>query len=244
MLSRPFTGVIAAPMLPMLYGGDIDWASLERYIDWIAAQQPAAIVMNVDASEVIALDDDEQMRVIASCRWVIADRVPLLSGVVAGSTRAAAHKAGRLREAGARGLTVFPPFPTFSGAPVPAEMIVRVPIQSKALRPRPALNGPPGGGMTSELHGRARRMHAHGDDDQRSDAQREDRFHDERGAGRTNNKTCPEPTRRRKLLADLASAGVTPSEPMPWVGSPRREGTRWPGVFQPFFRFSFAWQLC
>lgn len=125
MLSRPVTGVIAAPMLPMLYGGDIDRASLERYIDWITAQQPAAIVMNVDASEVIALDDDQQMRVIASCRRVIADRVPLLSGVVAGSTRAAAHKAGRLREAGARGLTVFPPFPTFSGAPVPAEMIVR-----------------------------------------------------------------------------------------------------------------------
>ena len=43
----------------------------------------------------------------------------------AGSTRAAARKAGRLRERGAEGSAVFPPFPTFSGAPVPAEMIVR-----------------------------------------------------------------------------------------------------------------------
>ena len=42
MHHRPFTGVIAAPMLPMVDGGDIDWPTLERYIDWIAAQQPVA----------------------------------------------------------------------------------------------------------------------------------------------------------------------------------------------------------
>jgi 4-hydroxy-tetrahydrodipicolinate synthase len=125
MLNRPFTGVIAAPLLPMHEGGEIDWATLERYIDWIAAQRPAGIVMNMDASEVIALEDDEQRQVIEVCSKVIAARVPFLSGVVAGSTRAAARKARRFREAGAEGLAVFPPFPTFSGTPVPAEMIVR-----------------------------------------------------------------------------------------------------------------------
>ncbi len=124
-LNRPFTGVIAAPLLPMHEGGDIDWGTLERYMDWIAAQQPAAIVMNVDASEVIALEDDEQLEVIRVCCNAIAGRVPFLSGMVAGSTRAAARKAARFKQAGAQGLTVFPPFPTFSGAPVPAEMIVR-----------------------------------------------------------------------------------------------------------------------
>ena len=81
--------------------------------------------MNMDASEVIALEDDEQCRVIDVCSKVIAARVPFLSGVVAGSTRAAARKARRFREAGAEGLAVLPPFPTFCGTPVPAEMIVR-----------------------------------------------------------------------------------------------------------------------
>ena len=94
-------------------------------MDWIAAQNPAAIVMNVDASEVIALEEDEQLQVIQVCRKAIAGRVPFLSGLVAGSTLGAARKAERLRQAGAEGLTVFPPFPTFSGAPVPQEMIVR-----------------------------------------------------------------------------------------------------------------------
>ena len=92
MHMRPFTGVIAAPMLPMLEGGDIDWPALERYMDWIAAQQPAAIVMNVDASEVIALDEEEQLQVIRVCRETIAGRVPFFSGLVAGSTRAAARR--------------------------------------------------------------------------------------------------------------------------------------------------------
>lgn len=125
MLNRPFSGVIAAPMLPMFDDGAIDWATLARYMDWVAGQQPAAIVMNVDASEVIALEQDEQLEVVRVCRRAVRDRVPVLSGVVAGSTRAAAAKAVLLREAGAQGFTVFPPFPTFSGAPVPAEMILR-----------------------------------------------------------------------------------------------------------------------
>jgi 4-hydroxy-tetrahydrodipicolinate synthase len=125
MIKRPFTGVIAAPLLPMHEGGEIDWATLERYIDWVAAQGPAGIIMNMDASEVIALEDEEQRQVIEACRQVIAKRVPLLSGVVGGSTRAASRKAQQLRDAGAEGLAVFPPFPTFSGAPVPEGMIVR-----------------------------------------------------------------------------------------------------------------------
>jgi 4-hydroxy-tetrahydrodipicolinate synthase len=125
MLNRPFTGVIAAPLLPMHEGGEIDWAALERYIDWIAAQKPAAIVMNMDASEVIALEDDEQRQVIRICGNAIAGRVPFLSGIGAGSTLAAARKAESFRDTGAEGFTVFPPFPTFSGSPVPEEMIVR-----------------------------------------------------------------------------------------------------------------------
>jgi 4-hydroxy-tetrahydrodipicolinate synthase len=125
MLNRPFTGVIAAPFLPMHDGGDIDWSTLETYLDWIAAQKPDGIVMNMDASEVIALTEEEQFEVVRVSREAIAGRVPFLSGVVAGSTRAAAAKAEKLAGAGVEGLAVFPPFPTFSGAPVPAEMILR-----------------------------------------------------------------------------------------------------------------------
>lgn len=125
MLRRPFTGVIAAPFLPMHQDGAIDWSTLERYMDWIAAQAPGGIAMNMDASEVIALTEEEQFEIVRVSRSAIAGRCPFLSGLVAGSTRAAAAKAERLARAGVDGFAIFPPLPTFSGAPVPEEMIVR-----------------------------------------------------------------------------------------------------------------------
>lgn len=125
MLNRPCHGVIAAPFLPMQADAGIDWPALERYMDWLARQSPAGIAMNMDASEVIALTEEEQEQVIRTCLSVLKGRVPFLSGIVAGSTRAAAVKAERYARMGVVGFPVFPPFPTFSGAPVPGEMIYR-----------------------------------------------------------------------------------------------------------------------
>ncbi|MFM7346128.1 MAG: dihydrodipicolinate synthase family protein [Tagaea sp.] len=125
MVPRPFKGLIAAPFLPMEPDQSIDWASLERYMEWIANQNPDAIVMNMDASEVVSLSDDEVFEVARICARTIGGRVPFLSGCGAGSTKAAAAKAEKLAACGAEGLAVFPAFPTFSGAPVPSEMIVR-----------------------------------------------------------------------------------------------------------------------
>jgi len=81
--------------------------------------------MNMDASEGPALDRDEQLEVLRVCKAAIGGRVPLLSGLVAGSTRDAVRWGRTLKDAGAEGLAIFPPFPTFLGNPVPAEMIYR-----------------------------------------------------------------------------------------------------------------------
>ena len=50
-----FSGIVAAPFLPMLPDESIDWTSLRSYIAWIAAQKPTAIAMNMDASEGLSL---------------------------------------------------------------------------------------------------------------------------------------------------------------------------------------------
>lgn len=122
-LKRPFSGVISAPMLPMLPDTSIDWATLRTYIAWIADQKPAAIAMNMDASEVVALTMDEQLKVIKVCREVIGGACPLLSGLLAGSTALAVEYGHALKAAGAEGLVVFPAFPTFLGSPLPVEMV-------------------------------------------------------------------------------------------------------------------------
>ena len=116
-------GIVAAPFLPMRPDFSIDWATLAAYIDWIAAQKPTAIAMNMDASEGPALERDEQLEVLRVCRAAIAGRVPLVSGLIAGSTAAAVRWGNELKAGGADALAVFPPFPTFLGNPVPAQMI-------------------------------------------------------------------------------------------------------------------------
>src|SRR5439155_17178547 len=116
-------GIVAAPALPMLPDYTIDWSTLRTYLRWIANQRPTAIAMNMDASEGPALDRDEQLEVLRASRDAIQAACPLISGLIAGSTRDAVRWGNELKVAGAHALAVFPPFPTFLGKPVPAEMI-------------------------------------------------------------------------------------------------------------------------
>lgn len=125
--ARPYTGIIAAPLLPMLPDQSVDWDALRRYVRWIADQGPAGIAMNMDASEGVALTVEEQDQVVRVCRQELGHGggPHLFSGIVAGSTAAAAARARRLRELGADGLVPFPTFPTFLGTPLPVEMVYR-----------------------------------------------------------------------------------------------------------------------
>ena len=116
-------GIVAAPFLPMLPDQSIDWTTLRSYMKWIAAQKPTAIAMNMDASEGPALDREEQLEVLKVAKEAIGGAVPLVSGIIAGSTRDAVRWGRELAGAGAEAFAIFPPFPTFLGNPVPAEMI-------------------------------------------------------------------------------------------------------------------------
>src|SRR5919106_2149955 len=116
-------GIVAAPFLPMNPDFSIDWGSLRSYVAWIAEKRPAAIAMNMDASEGPSLSRDEQLEVVRICREVIAGACPLFSGLIAGYTADAVAWGNELKAAGAQGLAVFPPFPVFLGNPVPTEMI-------------------------------------------------------------------------------------------------------------------------
>ena len=107
----------------MLPDTSIDWATLPRYIGWIAAQKPTAIAMNMDASEGPSLDRDEQLAHPA--RVPRGDRRRVSAGLGPDQRLDARCRAlGQRAEGGRRaGLAVFPPFPTFLGNPVPSEMI-------------------------------------------------------------------------------------------------------------------------
>ena len=121
-------GIVAAPVLPMHPDFSIDWDSLRSYLAWIAGQRPTAIAMNMDASEGPALSRAEMVEVVRVSRKVIDEACPdgscpLVSGLIVGSTADAVAFGLELKEAGAQGLAIFPPFPTFLGNPVPTRMI-------------------------------------------------------------------------------------------------------------------------
>ena len=116
-------GIVAAPVLPMHPDFSIDWDSLRSYLGWIAAQNPTAIAMNMDASEGPSLTREEMLEVVRVSRDVIKNACPLVSGLIVGSTADAVSFGKALKAAGAQGLAIFPPFPTFLGNPVPSRMI-------------------------------------------------------------------------------------------------------------------------
>jgi 4-hydroxy-tetrahydrodipicolinate synthase len=111
-------------MLPMKAGGDIDWDDLRTYLRWIADQRPAAICMNMDASEGHALSEDEQVEVARVSLEAIDGDCPFFSGLIAAGTRLAVNLGMRLKQAGCEGLVIFPPLPLFLGQPVADEMVV------------------------------------------------------------------------------------------------------------------------
>jgi 4-hydroxy-tetrahydrodipicolinate synthase len=116
-------GVIAAPVLPLLDDGAVDWNTLDCYIEEVGAAKPRAIAMNMAQSEVSSLEIDEQLEVIRRCRARLDKSVALLSGVSAGYNAAAVTLAKRFEDLGVDGLVLFPLMPAFVGVPS-VDMIV------------------------------------------------------------------------------------------------------------------------
>lgn len=117
------SGIIPAPVMPFNTDASVDWASFDAYIAGIAEGGPSAIAVNMAAAEVTSLEHDEQFEAIRRARRV-AGGCPIVAGLVATHTRGAVNLAGRLVDAGAEAVVVFPPLPTFSSKPLALQMVV------------------------------------------------------------------------------------------------------------------------
>lgn len=123
-MTHPFqAGIIPAPIMPFTENAAVDWSTLERYVAQMASGGISALAMNMAAAEVTALDHAEQIETLTRTKAVLAGAVPMLSGLVAGHTAGAVDHAKRLVDAGAEGLVVFPPLPTFMSKPLPVSIV-------------------------------------------------------------------------------------------------------------------------
>ncbi len=108
--ARPYAGVFAIPPTPFLDSAEIDEASLRRCLDFCVLAGAHGIVMGVNASEAIALTDEERMRVAAITIRHVDGRVPVVIGVSGVSTASSVLYAAHARHAGADSVIAMPPY--------------------------------------------------------------------------------------------------------------------------------------
>lgn len=101
-------GIIPAVIVPMRQDYSIDFEAYRNYLEWVIAQGPVGLAVNVDTGEGPYLTPEERREVIRVTREVAAGRCFVVAGVGGPSTLFAAANAKAASEAGADALLVFP----------------------------------------------------------------------------------------------------------------------------------------
>lgn len=103
-------GVHPAHLVPFDDDGSIHEDALTTHIERLDDHDGLdAMVTNGHGAEVYALSHDERVRLVELVSGAVGSDTPVVSGLVAGSTREAVAQGGRLADAGADALLLFPP---------------------------------------------------------------------------------------------------------------------------------------
>jgi 4-hydroxy-tetrahydrodipicolinate synthase len=116
-------GIIPAIVTPMTADGEIDEAAIRPYVEWLVAQGPVALAVNVDTGEGPHLSRDERRRVLDTVRDAVRGRCAIVAGVGGPSTRDGQTNAREAAAAGADALLVFP-IPAYLSQPLREDVAV------------------------------------------------------------------------------------------------------------------------
>ena len=105
-----FRGVFSIPVTPFQENGDVDEGALRRCIEFCVEAGAHGLVAPVNASEFVALSDEERRRVAEVVVDTAAHRLPVIIGVSGTSSWHAAGFARHAREIGADGVIAMPPY--------------------------------------------------------------------------------------------------------------------------------------
>lgn len=105
-----FRGVFAIPPTPFDDNGEVDEVSLRRCVDFCLAAGVLGLVMGVNASEAIALTDQERCRAAEVVIEQASGKVPVIIGVSGVSTASSVAYARHASEAGADAVMAMPPY--------------------------------------------------------------------------------------------------------------------------------------
>lgn len=105
-----WAGVMPAVTTPFTEADEVDYAFLSEHCNWLVQQGASGIIPCGSLGEGATLTFDEKQRVIDTVVRAVGDRVPVIPGIAAASTREAARLAATAKVMGARGLMVLPPY--------------------------------------------------------------------------------------------------------------------------------------
>jgi len=98
---QTLSGSLVAIVTPMLPDGALDWAALEKLIDWHVAEGTDGIVIVGTTGESATVDVEEHCKLIESAVRYAKGRVPVIAGAGGNSTREAIELTKFAKKAGA-----------------------------------------------------------------------------------------------------------------------------------------------
>jgi 4-hydroxy-tetrahydrodipicolinate synthase len=116
-------GIIPAIVTPMTADGAVDLVAIPGYVDWLVAQGPIALAVNVDTGEGPHLSADERAAVLDAVGDAVAGRCAIVAGVGGPATRDGVANARQAAAHGADALLVFP-IAAFLSQPLRADVVV------------------------------------------------------------------------------------------------------------------------
>lgn len=134
-----FPGVFVAIVTPFDDKQDVDLKRLKEHADWLIAEGVDGLVPTGSVGEYATLSADERRAVVEAITDVAADRVPVVVGTAAPSTRMAVEWAEHARRSGAAGIMALPPI---NYKPTEAEVTAHYEALSKVGLPIVAYNNP------------------------------------------------------------------------------------------------------
>ncbi len=104
------TGSIVALVTPMHVDGSVDWAALDRLLEWHIESGTGAIGAVGTTGESATLSTPEHCEVISHCVRTAAGRIPVVAGTGSNSTREALELTTAAAEAGADACLLVTPY--------------------------------------------------------------------------------------------------------------------------------------
>ena len=104
------SGSIVALVTPMKPSGEVDWAALERLVEWHLQSGTGGIVPMGTTGESATLTTEEHLEVIKRVIELVAGRVPVVAGTGSNSTAEAVHQTQQAQRLGADACLVVTPY--------------------------------------------------------------------------------------------------------------------------------------